>query len=230
MNCDQALVAIVEADLATLFHEDTVLGRHVHACGRCRAVAEMLHRETGALTSLVATMPLVVPTVATPRARASRPPALRWVSLAAVTGTVLFVVQLRAPADSRTPMVAQLPSTQHVAAPPPTAPSAPASVPSVANRTMAMRVARQRALTPTLRPTTTRDAVPIPLSSPIVAQMTVAEPTMPVAVTVTNDAVPADSSRLAEQDVVARHTIALPQSNPRVTVLWLSPTLPRPFP
>jgi hypothetical protein len=230
MNCDQALVGIVEADLATLFQEDTVLGQHVHACERCRAVVDMLHRETGALTSLVATMPFVVPTVGAERARASRRHVLGWVSLAAVTGTVLFVVQLRAPADKRTPMVAQRPSTQPVAAPPPTAPSAPAPVPSVANRTMTLRVARQRALTPTPRPTATLDAVPIPLSPPIVAQMTVAEPTMPVPVTVTNDVVPADSSRSAEQDAVARHTITLPQSNPRVTVLWLSPTLPRLFP
>lgn len=228
MNCDQALVRIVDADLGLLLREDTSLGRHVRECERCGAVARMLQRETGALTSLFATVPLTAPAGGTTRARASRPQTLRWASLAAVTGVLLFVVQLRAPADSSVSTVAQLPSTPHVAAPPPTPPSAPASVSAAAHRAMATRPVRQGGLTPTAQRTVALDAVPIPLSSPIVAQRTVVEPTMPVPIA--NDAIPTDSARSSEQDAIARHAIALPQSNPRVTVLWLSPSPPRPLP
>jgi hypothetical protein len=230
MNCDQALVSIVEADLATLHREDTPIGRHVHACERCAAVVRMLQRETAALTSLVATVPLAMPAGAPARARARRPQTLRWISLAAVSGVLMYVVLLRASADTRVPMVAQRPSAPHDAAPPSPASSAPASVALVTNPAVATRSPRQGALPPRPLRTVPPDAVPIPLGRPIVAERTVSEPTVAVAVPIANDAVPADSSLAPERDVIARHAIALPQSNPRVTVLWLSPSPPRPLP
>ncbi len=230
MNCDQALVSIVEVDLASLHQDDTPLGRHVQACERCAAVVRMLKRETGALTSLVATVPLAAPANGTRRAHAPRPQTLQWVSLAAVAGALMYVVLLRTPAANRVPMVAQTPSASHDAASPPPATSAPASVAPVTKRLVATRPARQGALPPRPLGKVPPDAVPIPLSPPIVAQMTVSEPTMAVPVPITNEVAPADSTPASERGVIARHAIALPQSNPRVTVLWLSPSPPRPLP
>lgn len=228
MNCDQALANIVEADLAALHREDTPLGRHVQACERCAAIVRMLQRETGALTSLVARVSLTAPTSGARRARTTRPQALRWASLAAASAALMYVVLLRAPADNRVPMVPQLPSAPHEAAPPPPASPASASVAPVANRAMATRPVRQDALPPRPLRAVPPDAVPIPLSPPIVAQRMASEPMM--AVPIANDVVPADSAPASERDVIARHAIALPQSNPRVTVLWLSPSPPRPLP
>lgn len=229
MNCDQALVRIVEADLSALPREDTPLGRHVQACERCAAVVRMLERETGALTSLFASVPLAAPTGDTASVRVRTPHVPRWVSLAAASGVLLSVVLLRLSADSPVPFAA-LSSAPHEAAPPPPTSSTPASVAPMANRALATRPAPQDTLLSTPLLAVPPDAVPIPLSLPVAAEMTVPEPTIAVPVSFASDAVLADSSAASEQGAVARHPIALPQSNPRVTVLWLSPSPSRPLP
>jgi len=229
MNCDQALVRIVEADLSALPREDTPLGRHVQACERCAAVVRMLERETGALTSLFASVPLAAPTDDTARVRARTPHVLRWASLAAASVVLLYVVLLRPSADGPVPFAA-LSSVPHEAAPTPPASSAPASVAPMANRAVATRPARQDTLPSTPLLAVPPDAVPIPLSAPIAAERTVPEPTTAVPVSFANDAGLADSSPASVPGAVARHPIALPQSNPRVTVLWLSQSPSRPLP
>lgn len=229
MNCDQALVRIVEADLTVLQGDDTPLARHVQACERCAAVVRMLERETGALTFLFASVPLAVPTGDTARARPRTPHVLRWVSLAAASAGLLYVFLLRPSASSPVPF-AVLSSDPREAAPPPPASPAPPSVAAIANRAVATRPPRQDSLPSTLLRAMPPDAVPIPLSAPIAAERTVPEPTIAVPASFANDAVLPDSSAASEQGAVARHPIALPQSNPRVTVLWLSPSPSRPLP